>query len=549
MERAIIYARVSTDDQRDNYSIPSQVDECKRYIEKRGYILVGNCYVDPVTGYDATEGIPAFVDDYTSRELNRPALDSALEYLDVYGFDVAVVFSMDRLDRDPFRFMVHEREFRAGKARLEFVKESFDDNPSGNFMKHVLSAATKLENDWRTDRFTRGKRQKARSGVFVGSHYPYGYEKDPACLGGLGVIEDQAKAVKMIFDAYVNRGLSLYEVVDAMSVTDLQPSRGEKWARSSVTKILKNSAYIGKTYYNKNKRENGQLVKRDRDEWIEIAVTPIVSQDLFDSAQARLANNKDVKRRQPQSFYMLSGMVKCADCGRPFVCQTRKAGTNRQVNDAQYYRHRVRNGHCRNQTISARLLDAAVWDVVETILLNPGELKAAYESLIKQEEKDNLRAKKRLEGWTRAREKLTQKLQRLTEIYTDPDAGITKGEFLESRRKVQDEIKDLDELILQSATVKTKLPNKEELDSLQSFSEAIKRLLESQDYTITPDQKRSIMQMMGIQVQLNEDHSGAVTGTIGEVAKFDGQLSITSMCKGQKTAYFTIPITIPGINK
>ncbi len=41
-KRAIIYARVSTDDQRNNYSIPSQVAECKKYIEAKGYALVGN---------------------------------------------------------------------------------------------------------------------------------------------------------------------------------------------------------------------------------------------------------------------------------------------------------------------------------------------------------------------------------------------------------------------------------------------------------------------------------------------------------------------------
>ncbi len=72
-KRAAIYARVSTDMQRDNFSIPSQVADCIRYAHKQGYPIVGDLYVDPETGLDSHSGngaIPAYVDDYTSRELS-----------------------------------------------------------------------------------------------------------------------------------------------------------------------------------------------------------------------------------------------------------------------------------------------------------------------------------------------------------------------------------------------------------------------------------------------------------------------------------------------
>ena len=51
-KRAAIYARVSTDMQRDNFSIPSQVAECMKYVESKRYILVGNQYVDLGNGRD-----------------------------------------------------------------------------------------------------------------------------------------------------------------------------------------------------------------------------------------------------------------------------------------------------------------------------------------------------------------------------------------------------------------------------------------------------------------------------------------------------------------
>ena len=113
MKRAAIYGRVSTDDQRNNFSIPTQLAACLKLIEEKGYTLVGNLYVDPETGMDANNGngIPAFVDDHSSRELSRPALDMALTYLETDGFDVLLVHALDRLARDPYIRQTLEIEF------------------------------------------------------------------------------------------------------------------------------------------------------------------------------------------------------------------------------------------------------------------------------------------------------------------------------------------------------------------------------------------------------------------------------------------------------
>lgn len=104
-KRAAIYAHVSTDVQRDNYSIPSQVSECINYARSRRYTLLGDLFIDSVTGKDVNadhpNAIPAYVDDFTSRELSRPSLDAALAYLETYGFDILIVHTLDRLARDP----------------------------------------------------------------------------------------------------------------------------------------------------------------------------------------------------------------------------------------------------------------------------------------------------------------------------------------------------------------------------------------------------------------------------------------------------------------
>ena len=99
-KRVVIYSRVSTDMQRNNFSVPSQIAECIEYAHKHNYTIIGDQFVDPETGLDTVSGngaIPAYVDDYTSRELSRPSLDTALNYLDTVGYDVLIVHALDRL--------------------------------------------------------------------------------------------------------------------------------------------------------------------------------------------------------------------------------------------------------------------------------------------------------------------------------------------------------------------------------------------------------------------------------------------------------------------
>src|SRR5215211_208557 len=135
--RAALYPRVSTDLQRGNYSIPSQIQSMMNYASERGYTIVGNHFVNPDDGRDAETGIPAFVDDFTSTELHRPGFDACLKFLDKYGFDVLLVHAIDRLARDPFNRQVLEREVMARGARVEYVLGNYDESPEGEVRKDL----------------------------------------------------------------------------------------------------------------------------------------------------------------------------------------------------------------------------------------------------------------------------------------------------------------------------------------------------------------------------------------------------------------------------
>ena len=393
--RAVIYARVSTDLQRDNFSIPSQIAECQQYAQRSGYTIIGDQFVDPENGLDTISGngaIPAYVDDYSSRELSRPSLDAALRYLESVGFDVLVVHSLDRLARDPYIRQTLEKEFQARGASVEYVLGNYEETPEGEVRKDLDATFAKWENAKRVERCNRGKRRKAESGKFVSGRAPYGYRCNPNALGGLEVDHSEAETVQQVFSMYVLDGYSIREITRRLTADNIiPPLRGEKWGRSSIPKILRNTAYVGYYYYNKYMRKGKRLSMRDLNEWIRIDVTPIVEDWIFEEAQTMLDENRTIKRGRPTRFYLLSGMVFCDDCGRPYMTQAHLAGRNRRLVDAQSYRHRVTEGHCINRQVSAKRLEPAIWSEVVKILLDPQRLRQGYEESLEQQEDSRYR--------------------------------------------------------------------------------------------------------------------------------------------------------------
>jgi site-specific DNA recombinase len=519
-KRAIIYARVSTDDQRNNYSIPSQVAEIKKYIEAKGYALVGNRFVDPDTGQDAASGTPAFVDDYSSLKLSRPALDAAYEYLELYGYDVVVVYSIDRLDRDPYKLRTHEYGFIKGGASVEYVKGDYAETPDGQFMKTVVGAAAKLDNDWRTERFNRGKRQKARRGLFVAGRPPYGYKINRDALGGLEVVEEEAGIIKWIFETYVKDGLSLYAIVDALNQSKAKPYKGGIWQKSSIAHMLVNPVYAGTIYYNKFERKEKSLELRDRAEWIEIKTTGIIDPDLFAAAQEKVIRSRESRRREAIRFYMLAGMVTCETCERPYLSETSIAGRSRRVNDAPIYRHRVRQGHCGNKSISARILDPIVWEKVEALLLDPASLRDGYTQAVEHERAANGRQLELREILYREVGKLEQTQKNLTIAYTDPEIKMTRTEYLEQRAKVQADLKNAAGKLQEIEAQLSNLPTLDEYESLERFAEQIKERLTGAEWQPTPANKRRVLELLHLRVYLSYDGSGRITGWFGDPLGF-----------------------------
>ncbi|MBE7553119.1 MAG: recombinase family protein [Anaerolineales bacterium] len=499
LERAVLYARVSTDLQRDNYSIPTQLAACVRHAESRGLAIVGDRFVNPTNGLDvASGGLAAYVDDYSSRELSRPALDAAIKFLDSYGFDVLMVYSLDRLARDPYIRQTLEREIIARGARIEYVTGGYDESPEGEVRKDMDATFAKWENAKRVERCNRGKLAKAGGGKFVAGRAPYGYEVDRRAFGGLAVVHSEARIVERIFQMYVIEGFSIRKIAKALNEESIKPPTREKWGKSSIQKLLRDTAYVGHVFYNKFKRNGKKLIQRDRQEWIKINVPPIVDEVLFFQAQEMMDFNREYRRKQPTRFYLLSGMVFCADCEKAYSPQATRKG------EYLSYRHRAKEGHCQNKHINAAELEGSVWEKIEGLLRDPKNVLKAYEEMLAEEAQKHERKRSVLESMRHRFERLARQKQKLIEAYTDPDLGMSKGDFMEQKGRIDTEQKVLSAEIvnLETELQADLLPLS--LGDAQEFFARVSRILDNQEI-VTDQVKRQVFEVLRMRVMIGTD--------------------------------------------
>ncbi|MCL4267063.1 MAG: recombinase family protein [Anaerolineae bacterium] len=518
LTRAIIYARVSTDAQRDNYSVPVQIENAINYAEKRNYLLVGQKYVDPATGKDVPEGTPdaiaAYVDDHTSMEIKRPGLSQAMAYVAKEGVDVVIVYVLDRFARDSFIRQTLEFEFNKLGARVEYVLGDYEDEHIGETRKDLDDLVAKIENRNRARRVTEGRLKKAKSGLYVGGHPQYGYKLNKSSPGGLEIVTEQADVVIRIFNSFVHNRASIRAIVVSLNQDNIPSPSGKKWGRSTISRILNYEGYTGVYYYNKKKAQRsltGKIVMpRERNKWIQIEIPPIISRYLFNLAQRRLADNKDHRRRQTKRgrFYLLQGMIFCTRCLKPYVAQTRQAGRGKSVRPSLTYRHRLKEGHCSNKTIAAQTIEIPVWHKVSQLILEPQILLDGYEKSLEQYQQGLGYHRQHLQTLHAEKEKASLKKQALLNSYLDPEIGLTKEEYLITKSQLENTENDILARIQELEGELASIPTPADLETFEAFTSEIREFILG-DVEPLPFEKRRLFALMNIKVWIDPD-GGAI---------------------------------------
>jgi site-specific DNA recombinase len=352
--KAAIYCRVSTEGQeQDGTSLQTQLEACLKYCHERDYEV----------GYQ-------FKEAYSGLSLERPKLNELRELVRSDEVDVVVVYSLDRFSRDPVHGVILMQELDKRGISLEAATETVDNSEVGKLVFYIKGYAAKLYAERRRDATTRGKKALLKAGKIpngCGSGI-YGYELSKEFKKRIPV-EKEAKVVKRIFEMIVS-GMPAAKVAKILNEEGIPTKTGKQWRSSLITKIIRNPAYIGITYYGMTKGKDHKKVNKE--DWILLpdATPAIISKELFDQAQAVKDKTKKLYSNKTIYEYPLRGFAVCGECESPLVgtCLNKK---HRYYKCSGTYNTYTRSKICDAKLIPADMLEDAVWQKVKSVLANP----------------------------------------------------------------------------------------------------------------------------------------------------------------------------------
>lgn len=313
----------------------------------------------------------------------------------------------------------------------------------------------------------RGRVAAAKRGCFASSFAPFGYNK--VRIGKDWTLEpnDKAEYVRLIFDMYVNQWKTPYEIANELRKLGIKSSRGVEWNRDTVRKVLRNVHYTGKILFLRHKDvnyiEDGKIVKKritqDIDDCIlvEGKHPAIISQEMFDKAQARFKSNPPVKENK-QLRNVFAGVIFCGYCKRAL------SYNHSQGNQIVY---RCNNNNCC-KIIAVDKVNDTIINILETVELPKLEIKykngdgnstAIQKSILAKLEKQ-------LEDYKVQEETQYELLE--TKQYTQELFNKRNGMLREKMANCEEQIKE----------VKSKLPDsvdyEERIETLKSAIASLK---------------------------------------------------------------------------
>ena len=170
-------------------------------------------------------------------------------------------------------------------------------------------------------------RESASRGFFLASKSPFGYKRVKVSDGAkerptLEVDQAAAPVVKEMFESSL-RGNGLKEICKTLNGRGIT-SRGKRWNKGGLHYLLTNEAYTGTAVWGRtSKGEKAQDPVRVEGAW-----PALVSKELFDAVQVAMRERAPKVQRPAGvgSRFLLSGLLKCGVCGRPYRAQGAKSG-------------------------------------------------------------------------------------------------------------------------------------------------------------------------------------------------------------------------------
>ncbi len=345
-KKAVIYIRVSSEEQVENFSLATQEELCRRDAKYKGYEIV-----------------EVFREEGKSAKtiLGRPELLKLLEYCRRNKKEIGAIFvyRLDRLSRQTSDYLSIRKRLAGYDIAIISASEPTGNSPTEKLLETVLASFAQHDNDVRSERTKNGMKARFLSGLIT-NHAPIGYLNQSGYA-----IKDQKTfdTIKKAWDLMGTGTKSLKEMSQIMT------EWGIKISTQSVHGILKNKFYMGymtsKTY--------PEVVKGQH--------IPMITEEQFYKVQAILSgrNKNNIlapRKSRDNTDFPLRRILRCGKCGTPFTGAWSKGRSGRYG----YYFCRIR---CVPSSASLTDVDTNVTNNLKKLSPSEAGLKLYISCLVK----------------------------------------------------------------------------------------------------------------------------------------------------------------------
>ncbi|TDW97146.1 recombinase family protein [Dinghuibacter silviterrae] len=313
MKKAIIYVRVSTDEQSEKgYSLQHQEDRLRQYCQQQQIDIIG-----------------FYKEDHSAKTFERPAFNELLKFLKTKrgNVDLLLFLKWDRFSRNAADAYSMISQLTKLGVEPQAIEQPLDLNiPENKIMLAFYLAAPEVENDRRSLNVIAGMRRAMKDGRHV-TMAPKGYKNARNEQNRPIIVPSKdAPMVKWVFEEVAKGVLSIKEVWRTAR------RKGLNVGRSNIWYLLRNPIYYGKILLPAYKDEETKIISGLHE--------PIISEDLFYEVQDVL----DGKKRNPKPKYTareelpLRGFLQCPRCGRALT------GSPSRGNGGTYFYYHCTNG-------------------------------------------------------------------------------------------------------------------------------------------------------------------------------------------------------------
>ncbi len=530
-KRAVIYCRVSTQEQAQRDALAVQVEEAQNAVKSNEWVLVDQ-YIEMESG--------------TTKHGRSEYMRLLDDIKDKNKFDIIVIKSLDRLNRSAKNWYLFVEELvNNDKLLYIYMDRAFykTDDRLISGVKAILAEqysrdlSSKINN-------AHEYRQKNGTTVLINNN-TYGYVKNPD--KSVSIHPEEAEMIRKIY-RLAAQGCGSRTISKILYQDGIRNRNGNQLEESSIRRIIKNSLFKGVVVMNKRHFdfERKKEIKNPESEWIyhQGLVPSIVEEELWEKANKMLklsaAQVKGAGRQKKhRELYDFSGKLICGECGAPYYKTFRRQYANPEHVIVEWRCSSYLKHGRKKQEVAEGTNQSKEWGADEQELRR-GQITGCDNIHLKQEGLERMMRELsgQLFAWQDEENMIRRIIKILSEVLLTGETHLKKEEVEKNLMAVRNRKSRLLDLLLDNTISKQgyKSKQKELEQEEQRWTERLERM-DVEEEKIRQTKER----LVGIEQKLRADgcekiQAGLLMQVMDHIRVFEDRLEIKLN-----------PVALPGV--